>query len=907
MAHDLVDAYPDGVWIVQLASLTEDDLVPGAVAAALGVREQQGLSVTETLVEYLKSRQMLLVVDNCEHLIDASAELVVRLLSSCEHLQVLATSRESLGIAGEVNWMVPSLMVPEAGRSTDLHNLARYEAVELFVERARSRLPAFELTPENAVAVVDVCRQLEGMPLAIELATARMGALTVDQIAARLEDSLGFLTTGDRTMAPRQRTLRAALQWSHDLLSKPEETLFARLSVFAGGWDLEAAEAIGAGDPVETGQVLDLLATLVDKSLVVAEAEAGGALRYRMLEPVRQYALECLVEDGKVPQVRDRHAGFYLQLAEAAAPELKGPRQVPWVEKLTVEHDNLRVAMRWLLGRGEAATAARLGWALWLFWWIRGRFVEGRRWMEEALAARFLPASPRAMALFVAGTMACGESEYGSAATLLEECLQLFGELGDKGGTAYASSSAGFAAIGQGRQEEGINLLEEAVTLSLEIDEKWGAAFMLCFLAVVRRDQGEVDRAGRLAEQGLDLSRAIGDREGTSMALYILGGLASTSGERERAHGLLAEGLELAAEVGDRTNVAYCLQGLAEVAATDDQLERAARLWGAAQALLEEIEAAAYIHAPDNSVYESRVAAARVNLGGEAFEVAWARGRSLPLGQAIEYATETPASASGKAKDTRPPATGADVLRIYALGRARVEREGSPLDSPDWTHKPREMLYYLLSHPEGRTKEQVGLTLWPEASTSQLRSSFHDTVFRLRRALGAKEWVSFSKGRYTFARSLEYSFDAEDLEKNLSEAKSLRAESPEEAIVHLQEAVGLYRGDFLEDFAVGEWALERQDELRRSYQEGLLMLGELLCGGERYAAAAEAYRKAIAHDRYLEEAHRGLMRSEALLGERGRALRHYEDLVGMLKEQLGASPAPETTNLYERLRADEEG
>jgi DNA-binding SARP family transcriptional activator len=245
------------------------------------------------------------------------------------------------------------------------------------------------------------------------------------------------------------------------------------------------------------------------------------------------------------------------------------------------------------------------------------------------------------------------------------------------------------------------------------------------------------------------------------------------------------------------------------------------------------------------------------------------------------------------------------VLRISALGPARVEKEGRPLDSPDWIQKSRELLYFVLSHPEGRTKEQIGLALWPEASTAQLRSSFHDTLYRLRRALGGKEWISFKKGRYTFERTLSYSYDVEAFEENLSNARRLKTESPERAIEHLQEAADLYGGDFLEDLAVeGEWAFVRQEELRRAYGESLLYLGALLVARGRHAEAAEAYRKAISHDRFLEEAHRGLMRSQAALGERGRALRHYEELVKMLEDELGASPAPETSALYESLRSD---
>jgi DNA-binding SARP family transcriptional activator len=325
------------------------------------------------------------------------------------------------------------------------------------------------------------------------------------------------------------------------------------------------------------------------------------------------------------------------------------------------------------------------------------------------------------------------------------------------------------------------------------------------------------------------------------------------------------------------------------------------------------------------SGYEQDLAAVRSTLSGASSDAAWAEGRAMSPGQAFEYAlgaVEEPAAAPptmapvpGRTPSGEKPEVTAEAktttaeLRIFALGPARVEKGGRPLaSSPDWIHKPRELLFYLLSHPEGRTKEQIGLALWPEASNAQLRSSFHDTVFRLRRALGAKEWIAFEKGRYALNRSLAYSFDVEAFEGNLSEARRLRSEAPDRAIGHLREAAGLYGGDFLEGSAVdGEWATVRREELSREYREALLLLGGLLLARERHAEAAEAYRKAIAHDGFLEEAHRGLMRSQAALGERGRALRHYEELVGLLEEQLGARPAPETNALHESLRAGEEG
>src|ERR671916_378267 len=421
-AGELVEGFEDGVWMVELASLADPSLVPQAVASTLGVREQPGRLPTETLSDYLGSRNVLLVLDNCEHLIGACAELAEALLHSCPNLRVLATSREALGITGEVAWPVPSLSLPDLRRLPEVESLARYEAARLFLERTAAVNPTFALTEQNAVAVDQICYRLDGIPLAIELAAARAKVLSVEQIAERLDDSFGLLSAGGRTAMPRHRTLHATMDWSHELLSLEERALFRRLSVFAGGFTLEAAESVCAGAGLERDEVLDLLSHLVDKSLVIMREESGEA-RYRLLETVRQYAREKLSESGEAEQASERHAGYYLALAEEAEPELKGAGQVAWLEQLEREHDNLRAAMRWLLGRGELEEAARLGWALWLFWGIRAHFAEGRRSMEQALSAEGsagLTEAARAMALFVAGMMANYQGAHGSAEPLVE-------------------------------------------------------------------------------------------------------------------------------------------------------------------------------------------------------------------------------------------------------------------------------------------------------------------------------------------------------------------------------------------------------------------------------------------------------------------------------------------------------
>jgi non-specific serine/threonine protein kinase len=678
-ASELVEGFEDGVWFVELASLADPSLVPQSVAYALGVREQPGRSPTEALSDYLRNRKVLLVLDNCEHLVEACAELAEALLHSCPELRVLATSREALGITGEVAWLVPSLALPDIRRVPDIESLPRYESARLFVERAAAVKPTFTLTDQNAVAVAQVCYRLDGIPLAIELAAARAKVLSVEQIADRLDDSFGLLSAGGRTAMPRHRTLHATMDWSHELLSLEERALFRRLSVFAGGFTLEAAESVCAGAGLERDEVLDLLSHLVDKSLVIMREESGEA-RYRLLETVRQYGREKLSESGEAGQVQERHAGYYLALAEEAEPELKGERQIAWLERLERERDNLRAAMVWLLERGELEEAARLGWALWLFWGIRAHFAEGRRWMEQALSARgsaTMPASARAKALYVAGMMANYQGDHGSAEPLVEESLGLFRELEDKLGTAYALSNAGFAASGQGHHQRAITLNEESVHLFLEVGEKWGAAIQLCFLAVAWRDRGgDHGRARRLAERGLALSREVGERQSISAALYILATLAQAEGDHERARNLLEEGLIVSAELGNEADVAHCLEGLGSIAGAEGRIARAARLWGAEEALLEKIEAAVYTYVPDRSHHRSRVAAAQARLGEEAWDAAWAEGRAMSLEQAIEYALERPSTPEPTVVESYPAGLSArevDVLRLVAQGMTNAE------------------------------------------------------------------------------------------------------------------------------------------------------------------------------------------------------------------------------------------
>ncbi|MDQ4126818.1 MAG: helix-turn-helix domain-containing protein [Actinomycetota bacterium] len=637
VAREAAQNFPDGVAFVDLAPLGDPALVLPTIVRSFGLREVEGRNPGEALVDHLREKNLLLVLDNFEHLLEAAPE-VAGLIEACPDLVVLATSRAPLRVRGEREYPVPPLSLPPSTRPSTSDDIIVSPSVRLFLERARAVSPGFEITGENAGAVAQICWRLSGLPLALELAAAKVRFLDPAALLSRLDRALS--TAWARDLPERQRTMRATLDWSYDLLSGAQQALLRRLSVFAGGFTLSAAEAVGLPDGGE--EVLELLGGLVEQSLVEARPDPGGnGVRYGMLEPVRQYARSKLEESGESGTIRDRHAVLLLELAEEAEQQIRGPRQLAWLPRMETEHANVRAAIGWLLEEGDVETAVRFAWALWLFWWIRGHFTEGRRWMEDALSRRTVAATVRARALFVAGTMAGGQAASQTAASMLAESLSIFRELEDNRGLARALGSSGIVALGQGRYEAGIAYFEESANLFVEIGEEWGATHMLCYLAVARLQQGDYTRAKQSAQKALDLGREAGERHGISEALWVLARLAwEIEHDHERARALFEEGLELSAEIGDGTTVAHCLQGLAAIAAAcEDRPVDGARLWGAAEALLEKIEATASPLASDPSLVQRQLAAARYRLGDErAWTQAWAEGRAMTTGEAVEYA-----------------------------------------------------------------------------------------------------------------------------------------------------------------------------------------------------------------------------------------------------------------------------
>jgi predicted ATPase/class 3 adenylate cyclase len=640
VAAELIDAYAGGVWLVELAALTEADLVLQAVASALGLREFRGRARLATLLDYLRVKKLLLVLDNCEHLVTACAELAEVFLRSCPGLGILATSREPLGVPGETIWRVPSLSLPEREKVPSMEQLMQYEAIRLFVERVTAAQPAFTLNPENAAAVVGVCRRLDGIPLAIELAAARTRALSVGQIAARLDESFSLLTGGARTALPRQQTLRGTLDWSYDLLSRDERVLLRRLSVFAGGWTLEAAEAVCSYDGIEAQDVLDLLTQLVFKSLVVMDPQEGH-VRYRLLETVREYSRGRLKESGEAAGPRQRHLRWYLRLAEGAEPELVGADQKAWLDRLEVEHDNLRAALEWSkIGADNGDAGLRLAGALFQFWYVHGHFNEGRGWLESMLSGGGDASDPaRAKAFVGTGSLAYHQGDYDGSTRSCMEALALFRKLGDLPGMGRALYFLGMAAEGQGDYARAKALLMESLALSRQAGHKRQMAMSSNSIGEVARCQGDYPAARAAYEESLALWREAEGQTGVVIALGNLGHVALHQGEHQQATTFFKEALGLARQLMFKLHIAEYLSGLGGVAAAQGHPARAARLLGAATNLLDLM--GALLEPPDRAEFARSVAATRAGLDDAAFAQAWAAGRTMTLDQTIQYALDT--------------------------------------------------------------------------------------------------------------------------------------------------------------------------------------------------------------------------------------------------------------------------
>lgn len=583
LGAELMDEYPDGVWLVELAPLADPRLVPQALASVLGVKESAGLAVTDALLAYVRDKTLLVILDNCEHVVQACAELAKQLLQAGAGVKVLASSRDVLQVAGETVYAVPTLGVPDTGVDAEPQALARHEAVRLFVDRASAVRPAFRLDAGNAAAVSEICRRLDGIPLALELAAARTRALSVQAIAARLSDRFKLLVSGDQTVLPRQRTLRALIDWSYELLSEPERVLFRRLSVFAGGWTLEAAEAVGGGDGLDAGEVLDLLAHLVEKSLVVMDV---GGDRYRMLETVRAYAAEKLTEAGDEAATRGRHVAHYLAFAEVTPAKMAGPEQGQWLSRLDTERENLLLAHDGC-GRSpeRVAQGLQLVFALKGYWRARGLLALGHRITVEALE-RTAPddrSFGRCRALCDAGQLSYFVGRHAEARGYLEASHELARALDDRARIAAVLQPLGMVYLALGERDRAEAIYGSAVALAREMGNRRALLASTNSLAQLHRAAGRLQTAEAMYAEVITLARELGDQDSIAIGLLNLAMVSITRGQLDEARGSLREVTRIADSLGSRPVEQSLLEVGAGLCSALGAWEAAARLYGAAE------------------------------------------------------------------------------------------------------------------------------------------------------------------------------------------------------------------------------------------------------------------------------------------------------------------------------------
>lgn len=670
VASELLDEYPNGAWLVELAPIADPEWVARAFCAVLDIAIQGNASPLTVLTEYLHSKKLLLVVDNCEHLIDTCAQLCDSLLLACPDLRILASSREALGIDGENSYRVPSLSLPDP--KSGWAAIEGSEAVKLFVGRANAVLPEFELTESNAFAITQICKRLDGIALAIELAASRVKLLRVEQIASRLDDAFRLLTGGSRTALPRQQTLRALIDWSYNLLSEQERTLLRRLSVFMGGWTLEAAEFVG-----EDADMLDLLTHLVDKSLVVVDLEHGNEPRYYLLETIRQYGREKLSGSGEADSIRDRHLAYYLAFAVRAEPEVQGAEQLVWFDRLDAEIDNFRTALEWSLNGDEKRTERGLQMAssLWWFWYQRS-YRDESQWLKKTLEAsqnstdlvrranalvrlawvRFFDEMPAneglaigqtlgsegresvALALLGKGAWAVYQADYAQAISLVEESLQLFRKIGNRWGICEALTWMGLSLIFQGDHQKAIAPLQESLALAQQTQDGNEIGFALWQLGRAAMARGDYSQATTFMKESLALYRELKLFGGVTFLLGDLGRASLGQGNYQQAAFHYREALTIYWDLGSKRYIAQGLEQLADVAMMCQQYTRAARLLGAAEAIRQSIGAALFPFQRED--YQRSLDVLRSQLDETALATHWAEGQTMNTKQAVEYALE---------------------------------------------------------------------------------------------------------------------------------------------------------------------------------------------------------------------------------------------------------------------------
>ena len=642
---DVLDMFPDGIWFLDLAPLSDPGLVPNTLASLLGLRESDAtkLSVTDLLINYFRSRVALVIFDNCEHLIESCAQLVNSLLTSSQNLSILVTSREALRVAGEIPYRVPSLGVPKT--QTDMEVLASIESLRLFTERASAVSIGFTLTSQNASNVAQICRRLDGIPLALELAAARTNMLTVEQISKRLDDRFNFLTRGLRSALPRHQTLRAMIDWSYDLLSEQERVLFRRLAVFVGGWTLEAAEEVCSGDGIESDDVLDLLSQLVNKSLVLVETAqgethypAGGSLRYRRLETIRQFAGEKLSKTAEAARLRDRHLAYFLKVAEEIEPYLMEAKQSEWMDYLDLELENIRLALEWSTSNQRGEEALRLFGSLGWFWYIRCHIGEGEGWLRRAMELRGKASkSAQAKALGSAGWLNYAKDDLSAAISFHRASLDLYRELDDQKGISTQLQFLGVVEFGRGNRVQARPLLEESLRISRKVNNKSAMPRVLMHLGIFLEMEGDYVAAWRYYEESLAICREIQEGHLTMVVLGTMGHIALAQKNTLQAREYYREALDICLKLKNKRTTSETLLNFAEMLCAEARYSESARLHGFAETLFNESESLTESHLAEIK----RIAETpKMHLGEDSYRREFDIGKTLKLEQAVKIALD---------------------------------------------------------------------------------------------------------------------------------------------------------------------------------------------------------------------------------------------------------------------------
>ncbi len=904
VARRFAEAAPHAVRWVELAPLGRGELLSQHVAAQLRVHERPDRILQDSIFEALRPPVRLLVIDNCEHVIDESARFVTAVLRHCQNISVLCTSRESLGIDGERSWLLRGLSVDSAVTGDDTSGS---EAVQLFADRARSVYKDFELTPANAAAIRHICIRLDGLPLAIELAAARTGVLALEQISARLDDVFGLLTNGSRSALPRQRTLRATVDWSFKLISAEEQDLLLCLSIFAGTFSLESAEHVCSNDARPPDRVLDLLAGLVARSMVRMHEE-GGSARYSLLEIIRQYANELLSADSaRHHALRRRHAAHYAGFAVDQLPSLERHPSPAAVERISIEYDNLRAALHWSFGEGERAIGHKLAGALWRFWGQTWQLSEAEHWWKKALEGP-QPEEGRdwGQVLNGAGSFIYVSGNLDQGRELLGRAAEVLGRSGDLVHQSMALGTMAHLCATQRNLDAALDCAERAAALARQVPETWPLCHVMSSgLALVHRRMGRHDLAEACLAEALTKSRQ-GEPSPWGLAAVTRASaeLAADRGNfhTAREHAVIA--IVAVRSLLDPHLATRVLLLAEQVLQGTAQFAGAAEASGAIDAakssgmllLLEEAQA-----------HRERIDALRRVLGEDEYARCAARGAARTVDQALAAAVEvmdaaqiTPASRATAASDAI--ASPAQELTVRALGTIEIEgREASRLVEGPGHARCRELFIYLLIHPEGQTRDQIGLEFWPEASAVQVKNNFHVLLHKLRKALGHAEIIIASGPLYRINPAMRVWFDVAECEREIP--ASLRKSGSSDAFTRLEAALALYRGRFMFGTSEADWILAYRDRLQMLQAKGLSALADLQIKRADRDGAIGTLERLVRVDELHEPSWRRLMTCLAESGRRDEALMHYLRLIRRLRDELDVDPEPATQALARKLKS----